>query len=259
MINDHDRTSNALGSEIMQKLQSLRFCIVGCGGTGANFAEMLVRSGATLFTLIDGRCVALTELNRVSAYTQADIGKPKVTALKERLLAICPDASVDTFQDSFRASENILPEYRLGQEVRDAVYDADVVFIATDTTTSRTDIEELCRSKTPNMYLSCGVYVDRAAGDYYFVCNWRPSTPKELPIDDGYGPENASYAAIVHEATSMAFSMLLNHLSQSDGKFRSYLRRYDRHFLPVETVINEISSNNIPLNGDDLGNADRER
>ena len=42
-----DRTSKALGDKVMERLRSLRFCIVGCGGTGANFAEMLVRTGAT--------------------------------------------------------------------------------------------------------------------------------------------------------------------------------------------------------------------
>ena len=57
-----DRTAKALGPDVMEKLRSLRFCIVGCGGTGANFAEMLLRSGARHFSLIDGRFVQKTEL-----------------------------------------------------------------------------------------------------------------------------------------------------------------------------------------------------
>ena len=60
-----DRTSKALGDKVMERLRSLRFCIVGCGGTGANFAEMLVRTGATRLALIDGAVVKEEDLNRV--------------------------------------------------------------------------------------------------------------------------------------------------------------------------------------------------
>ena len=251
------RTVKALGSDVMEKLRNLRFCIVGCGGTGANFAEMLVRSGAKHFNLIDGRCVEETELNRVFSYAPADIGTSKVEALKNRLLCIRPDVNVAGLHDSFRTPENILDGYSRGQEVRDAVYDADVVFIATDTNTSRMAIEELCRSKTKRMYLSCGMYIDRGEGKYFFECNWSPKTPEERRDDEGYGPENASYAAIVHEATSVAVSMLLSHLSFPESDFRSYSRRYDRHFRPVEAVVKGKSSCNTPSHLDDSPDAGR--
>lgn len=250
-----DRTVKALGSDVMEKLQNLRFCIVGCGGTGANFAEMLVRSGARRLSLIDGRCVAETELNRVFSYDLDDVGTPKVEALKKRLHSIRPDADIAVLHDSFRTRENILDDYTIGQKVRDAAYDADVVFIATDTNSSRLAIEELCRSKTKRMYLSCGVYISREEGEYYFECNWSPKTPEERRDDEGYGPENASYAAIVHEATSVTFSMLLSNLSLPDSDFRSYFRRYDRHFRPVETVFNGMSSGNRPSRLDDAPGA----
>ena len=118
-------------------------------------------------------------------------------------------------------------------------------------------IEELCRSKIPRMYLSCGVHIDRKEGEYFFVCIWSPKTPRESRAAEGYGPENASYAAIVHEATSVAFSMLLSHLSFPASAFRYYFRRYDRHFRPVETVVNGMSSDNTPSRSDDSPDAGR--
>ena len=240
----YDRTEKALGSSVIQKLQSLCFCVVGCGGTGANFAEMLVRSGAKHLSLIDGSRVQTTELNRVFSYSKADIGMPKVCALKRRLLDICSAVSIFTHFDSFRTLNNNRPDQPQGQEVRDSVYDSDVVFIATDTHDSRLAIEELCRSKTKLKYLSCGIYIDREAGENFYICSWLPRTPLECRQEEGYGPENASYAAIVQEATSMAFSMLLNHLSCPDSNFRSYFRQYDKHLFPIETTINGLSNGN---------------
>ena len=63
-----DRTAKALGDDVMDKLRTKRFSVVGCGGTGANFAEMLVRSGATQIDLIDGDVVNESNLNRVSSF-----------------------------------------------------------------------------------------------------------------------------------------------------------------------------------------------
>ena len=85
-----DRTAKALGNDVMERLRSLRFCIVGCGGTGANFAEMLVRTGATRLTLIDGSGVEESNLNRVFSFSYSDCGDPKVEALKRRLESIRP-------------------------------------------------------------------------------------------------------------------------------------------------------------------------
>ncbi len=54
------RTREALGGDLMKQLNSLHFCIVGCGGTGTTFSEMLVRSGAKNIDLVDGGNVDLT-------------------------------------------------------------------------------------------------------------------------------------------------------------------------------------------------------
>ena len=242
-----DRTKKALGNGIMEKLQNLVFCIVGCGGTGANFAEMLIRSGAKKLTLIDGDFVDDSNLNRVFSYSATDIDMPKVEALKNRLEIVRPDLHIRTFCDSFRTPENISEGYEIGQQVRDAVHDADVVFVGTDTGTSRIAVESLCREKIGGMYLSCGVLVDRKSGRYAFECNWSPQTPAQHKDAEGYGPEGASFASIIQEATSVAFTMLLSHLVSAQSDFRSYVKEYDANFAPVEVLINEKPSGKIQL------------
>ena len=237
------RTSAALGNELMDRLSSLQFCIVGCGGTGANFAEMLVRTGTERLVLVDGGCVKDSTLNRVFGFTAQDVGRPKVEVLERRLRAIGrPGIEISALYDNFRAVDQLLEGNTLGQRVRDAVHDADVVFVATDTNTSRLELERLCREKDQGMLLCCGVRVDREAGVYEFECAWSPKTPDDQAGVQGYGPENASFASIVVEATSVAFTMLLSNLRDEKHPFRYYRRKYDASFTPVETCVSEISS-----------------
>ena len=232
------RTAAALGGPLMAQLGSLRFCIVGCGGTGANFADMLVRTGARRLSLIDGGHVKASSLNRVLGFTDQDVGEPKVEVLARRLLAVGGDGlDVLALPDSFRGPEQIMDDNSLGQRVRDAVQDADVVFAGTDTNTSRMGIESLCRDKDGGMLLCCGVEVDRVAGVYKYECAWSPKTPPEREDAVGYGPENASFASIVLEASSVAFTMLLSHLRPGGSPFRKYRRVYDANFVPVETTV----------------------
>ena len=245
-MNIDDRTHKALGDEVMDRLRSLRFCVIGCGGTGANFAEMLVRTGARQLTLIDGTKVEESHLNRVFSFSYSDCEEPKVEALRRRLESIRPDLDIHVLQDSFKASEDILEENLIGQQVRDAVHDTDVVFIGTDTNSSRLAIEKLHQDKDGGMFLSCGVLVDRKSDVFEFECTWSPTTPPERADEKGYGPENASFASVIHEATSVAFTMLLSHLSCADSDFKSYRRRYNACFRPVETVVNGRSSGNTP-------------
>lgn len=239
-----DRTAKALGNEAMEKLRSFHFCVVGCGGTGANFAEMLVRTGATRLTLIDGSHIEESNLNRVFNFFPEDCGEWKVDVLKRRLDSIRPGClDIRTFQDNFRKREDILDTHLTGQEVRDAVCDADMVFIGTDTNRSRLAIEQLCLDERKSMYLSCGVLVNPGTGNFEIECAWLPETPCKLENEQGYGPENASFASIVQEAVSVAFTMLLSHLKCENSSFNSYQKQYDENFHPV---VDERSNDNTP-------------
>lgn len=236
------RTRSALGEAIVSQLAKLHFCIVGCGGTGANFAEMLVRTGARRLTLIDGNNVKASDLNRVFSFHHADLRTPKVHVLKAYLESIRPGKlDIKSLCESFR-DPDLVPINPEAQCVRNAVHDADIVFIATDKNTSRRAIQKLHRDSTVRgKMLSCGIYIDAEKDTYEFECNWSPATLREA-LDIGYGPQNASYAAIVLEATSVAFTMLLSHLTCPDSDFKYYRRRYDGSLRPVETSLEPKTS-----------------
>ena len=242
------RTQPALGKSVLRRLQTLSFCIVGCGGTGACFAEMLVRTGALHLSLIDGDKVEDKDLNRISCFVADDVDKFKVDALSRRLRAIRPnDLHIASYPEHFRRRENILERREVRLQARDAVYDADIVFIGTDTNSSRKNIEDLIQDRPRGnraSHLSVGVYIDRECGEYAFECSWGLWTPAEKLDDEGYGPANASYAAIVQEATAVAFHMLLSHLHDPESTFDYYQKRYGSGFKPVEEAVNAKSSSN---------------
>ena len=230
-----DRTAIALGPQVLSKLRDHRFCVVGCGGAGGNFAEMLVRTGATNVDLIDGADVKPSGLNRVFAYSESDCGVKKTTALAERLDAIRPNLSIRQFPTRFRTPEQSVDDSQGDPDVWLAVANAYAVFIAVDERHSRLAVENFCLKEGSGRYLSCGIRVDAANGDFRFECHWRPQSPaKGVDHYDGYGPENASFGSIVVEATSIAFTMLLSHLHDVNSDFVSYCKRYDGAFRPIE-------------------------
>ena len=234
-----DRTAIALGADISAKLRDHRFCVIGCGGAGGNFAEMLVRTGAMEVDLIDGADVKRSGLNRVFAYSESDCGVKKTAALAERLHAIRPNLSIRQFPTHFRTPEQSVDNSQSDMDVWLAVANAYAVFIAVDERDSRLAVEKFCHEEGSGRYLSCGIRVDPEKSDFRFECHWRPESP-EKGIDhyDGYGPENASFCSIVVEATSIAFTMLLAHLHDPKSDFVSYSKRYNGAFRPIEQEIN---------------------
>ena len=71
-----------------------RIHIIGCGAIGSLLGDTLARMGLTKITLYDFDTVESHNIaNQV--FTENDLNKPKVQALRERMLAINPDMSDD--------------------------------------------------------------------------------------------------------------------------------------------------------------------
>ncbi|MGB4309484.1 MAG: ThiF family adenylyltransferase, partial [Candidatus Cloacimonadaceae bacterium] len=94
-----NRTEMLLGPDAIQKLQQCRVCIIGLGGVGSYAAEALVRAGIGRFVLIDFDDVGVTNLNRQIIALDSTIGQAKTEVMKERILAINPDAEVTCHKD----------------------------------------------------------------------------------------------------------------------------------------------------------------
>lgn len=71
-----------------------RVHIIGCGSVGSTIAESLARNGVTRFTLWDFDKVEKHNIVN-QMFTQNDVGRLKVEALRDIILAINPDAEND--------------------------------------------------------------------------------------------------------------------------------------------------------------------
>ncbi len=82
--------------EQLQKIQSKKIGIGGAGGLGSNVAVILARCGFRNFEILDDDTVDHSNLNR-QFYFLDEVGKSKVTTLRNRLLKINPDCAVHIF------------------------------------------------------------------------------------------------------------------------------------------------------------------
>jgi tRNA A37 threonylcarbamoyladenosine dehydratase len=97
------RTELLIGPEALARLQASRVAIFGLGGVGSWAAEALARAGVGGFLLVDDDSVCVTNINRQIIALRSTVGRPKVEVMRERILAINPDARVDAFQERYEA------------------------------------------------------------------------------------------------------------------------------------------------------------
>lgn len=113
------RNDGYVAASTQARVRQTRLLVAGCG-IGSSVAIAAARFGFERFTLVDGDTVDAHNLNR-QFYDFADIGRPKVEALREQILRINPEANV-------QAINQYLTEDNTDATVREA----DIVFDTID-------------------------------------------------------------------------------------------------------------------------------
>ena len=116
----YSRTKLLVGDAVMAALGSARVILFGVGGVGSWCAEGLVRSGVTHLTLVDSDTVSVSNINRQLMATSRTVGRPKVEALRDRLLDINPNAEIIALQRPY--NEETAESF--GMEAYDYILDA---------------------------------------------------------------------------------------------------------------------------------------
>lgn len=139
--------------EVFVRLQSKTVLILGCGGTGGLIAEHLVRAGVRSLILLDGDFVDAPDLNRQLHFSRKDIGKMKVTALRERLLDIQPDLNLQVHHRLLTSTAQLVdllegcPVHLVVCAVDQPIYDIQVI------------VGEACLLlKTPVLFGAVGIF-----------------------------------------------------------------------------------------------------
>lgn len=113
------RNAGYIDAPTQERIRHSRLLIAGCG-IGSSLAVCAARLGFEHFLLVDGDTVDAHNLNR-QFYEFADVGKPKVVALRDHILRINPEADVEVMQAHLDESNT-----------NDAVSRADIVFDTVD-------------------------------------------------------------------------------------------------------------------------------
>ncbi|MDQ9169991.1 tRNA cyclic N6-threonylcarbamoyladenosine(37) synthase TcdA [Oxalobacteraceae bacterium R-40] len=94
------------GAQALGRFASARVCVIGVGGVGSWIVEALARSAIGHITMIDLDNVAESNINRQIHALTDTLGKPKVSALAERIAQINPFCNVTEIED-FISPDNL--------------------------------------------------------------------------------------------------------------------------------------------------------
>lgn len=145
MLHEFSRSELIIGAEGLEKLKNSKVAVFGVGGVGSFTVEALVRCGVGQMVLIDDDCVCLTNINRQLHASRKTVGKPKVEAMKDRILDINPECKVTIFQKFY------MPD--VAEELIDKSYD--YIVDAIDTVTAKIDL--VVRAKELEIPIICAM------------------------------------------------------------------------------------------------------
>ncbi|KAF1987962.1 hypothetical protein K402DRAFT_392243 [Aulographum hederae CBS 113979] len=140
----------------LKTLRNSFIIIVGLGGVGSHACAALARSGVSKIRIVDFDQVTLSSLNRHSVATLADVGTPKVHALRRRLEQVVPwvhwDCRNELFSD--KVAEKQLAPWSLDGEFKGQK--PDFVIDAIDNIDSKVALLHYCHTHSIPVISSMG-------------------------------------------------------------------------------------------------------
>lgn len=93
-------------AELQRRLFNGHVLMLGVGGLGSSTTTALAMSGCGTISLLDFDHIELSNLNR-QLFSMEDIGKKKVEGMKERIQAVNPDVTVNTFFQRLNSTDDV--------------------------------------------------------------------------------------------------------------------------------------------------------
>ena len=191
---------NQRSEGIVNKMNEYVYHILGCGAIGSSAAVQLCRMGGDVFNIYDFDIVEEANIG-VSEYIQADIGRPKVTALETRLNNISPLTTVYTNNERFKS-------YAPTGEGRD------IIILGFDSMESRLEaVSIICSKIIPKEYQPKCIIDGRMGAEHYqqyIISKPTLSRYKKHWYSDDSGSQEPCNAKATSYCSNMSGSFIAN-------------------------------------------------
>ena len=192
-----------LPDDVSERLAHARVGIAGAGGMGSHVATALVRSGVGSVVVADFDRVDGSNLFR-QCYLPTDVGRPKVEALRDRLLEIEPDLSIEIHDVTVDPS-NACPLFDGCDVVCECFDRPEAKAMLVESILSETDIPVVSCSGMAGFGSSNPIVTERRMSRLY-VCG-----DGESDSSDGPGLTAARVMVCAGHAANMAVRLLLGY------------------------------------------------
>lgn len=119
-----------------QRFKDAKITVIGCGGIGGETIEMLARMGIGELVLVDKDVYDLSNLNRQTLATIADLGLTKSDVAAEKVRLINPYVKVTTFNEHVDQTN-----------IEKVIGDSDIVIDALDNVLTRVIVSRAAKEK----------------------------------------------------------------------------------------------------------------
>ncbi|MDE3059802.1 MAG: HesA/MoeB/ThiF family protein [Pseudomonadota bacterium] len=122
-----------IGEEGQRKMLASSALVIGAGGLGSAAIAYLAAAGVGRLGIIEPDRVELSNLQRQVLFEEADIGRPKVEAARDRVHEVNPECRVEVF-----------PERLIKENARERIRAFDIVIDGSDNFATRFALAEAC-------------------------------------------------------------------------------------------------------------------
>lgn len=119
-----------------ERFKDAKITVIGCGGIGGETVEMLARMGIGELVLVDKDAFDLSNLNRQTLASIADLGLDKSAVAKEKVRLINPYVNVTTFNEHVDQTN-----------IDKVIGDSDIVIDALDNVLTRVIVSRTAKEK----------------------------------------------------------------------------------------------------------------
>ncbi|CDZ77639.1 putative adenylyltransferase/sulfurtransferase MoeZ [Legionella massiliensis] len=142
----YQRHLPVIGTQGQLRLKQAKILCVGAGGLGCPALQYLAAAGIGTLGIIDSDKVDLSNLQRQILFQTSDIGRLKTEVAKERLLALNPEITINTYCEFFSDAN-----------ASSLVNDYQIVLDASDNYQTRYLLNEVCRAQNTPL-VSASIY-----------------------------------------------------------------------------------------------------